>query len=204
MLDVDDVCSYRPVSNLPFLSNVIEKCVHIQIDVYLCENFLYGEFQSAYRPGFSCETALLKISNDILSLLVTKSNAVLILFDLTTAFDTVNHNLLLAKLFENFGFADNALKWFSTNLENRSYYVKSVNDSVSHVVKVTSEVPQGLILRAVLFNLYFKDAEMIAKSHGFSVHSYADDMQCYFELEKNISIDFVSDKITSFLLPLKN
>ena len=45
---------------------------------------------------------------------------------------------------------------------------------------------------------------MIAKSHGFSVHSYADDMQCYFELGKNISIDFVSDKITSFLLALKN
>ena len=92
------------------------------------------------------------------------------------------------------------LKWFSTYLENRSYYVKDVDDSVSHVVKVTSGVPQGSILGPVLFNLYFKDAEMIAKSHGFSVHSYADDMQCYFELGKNISIDFVSDKITSFLL----
>ena len=204
LLDVDDVCSYRPVSNLLFLSKVIEKCVHIQIDMYLCENFLYGEFQSAYRSGFSCETALVKISNDILSLLDTKSNAVLLLFDLTAAFDTENHNLLLAKLFENFGFADNALKWFSTYLENRSYYVKGVNDSVSHVVKVTSGVPQGSILGPVLFNLYFKDAEMIAKSHGFSVHSYADDMQCYFELGKNISIDFVSDKITSFLLALKN
>ena len=128
----------------------------------------------------------------------------LLLFDFTAAFDTVNHNLLLAKLFENFGFADNALKWFSTYLENRSYYVKGVDDSVSHVLKVTSGVPQSSILGPVLFNLYFKDAEMIAKSHGFSVHSYADDMQCYFELGKNISIDFVSDKITSFLLALKN
>ena len=96
LLDVDDVCSYRPHSNLPFLSEVIKKCVHIQIDMYLCENFLYGEFQLAYRSGFSCETALVKISNDILSLLDTKSNAVLLLFDLTVAFDTVNHNLLLA------------------------------------------------------------------------------------------------------------
>ena len=96
------------------------------------------------------------------------------------------------------------LKWFSTYLENRSYYVEGVNDSVSHVVKVTSGVPQGSILGPVLFNLYFKDADMIAKSHDFSVHSYADDMKCYFELGKNISIDFVSDKITSLLLALKN
>ena len=80
----------------------------------------------------------------------------LLLFDLTAAYDTVNHNLLLAKLFENFGFADNALKWFSTYLENRSYYVKGVNDSVSHVVKVTSGVPQGSILGPVLIDLYLK------------------------------------------------
>ena len=123
MLDVDDVCSYRPVSNLPFLSKV-KKCVHIQIDMYLCENFLYGEFQSVYRSGFSCETAPVKISNDILSLLDTKSNAVLLLFDLIAVFDTVNHNLLLTKLFENFGFADNAFKWFSTYLEKEAIMLK--------------------------------------------------------------------------------
>ena len=85
--------------------------------MYLCKNFLYGEFQSVCRSGFSCETALVKISNDILSLLDTKANAVLLLFDLTAAFDTVNHN------------------------QKRSYYVKGVNDSVSRVVKVTSGVP---------------------------------------------------------------
>ena len=69
----------------------------------------------------------------------------LLMFDLTAAFDTVNHDLLLAKLFEDFGFADSALKWFSTYLENRSYYVKGANDSVLHIVKVTSGVPQGSI-----------------------------------------------------------
>ena len=69
-------------------------------------------------------------------MLDTKSNVILLLFDLTAAFDTVNHNLLLTKLSENFGLAENALKWFSTNLKNRSYYVKGVEDSVSHSVEV--------------------------------------------------------------------
>ena len=61
MLDVDDVCSYRPVSNLPFLSKVIEKCVHIQIDMYLCENFLYGEFQSVTDLISAVKQLLLKL-----------------------------------------------------------------------------------------------------------------------------------------------
>ena len=195
VLDVNDVCSYRPVSKLSFLSKVIEKCVHVQIDMYVCENFVYGEFQSAYRSGFSCETALVKVNNDILSLLDTKSNAALLLFDFTAAFDTVNHNLLLAKLFENFGFADNALKWFSKYLENKSYYAKGVNDSVSHVVEVASGVPQGSILGPVLVNLNFKGADMIVKFYGFSVYSYADDMQCYFELGKFYNFKYIDIRL---------
>ena len=60
---------------------------------YLCENSLHGYSQLAYRSSYSCETALVKIQNDILSILDAKSNAVVLLFDLSTAFDTVNHDL---------------------------------------------------------------------------------------------------------------
>ena len=84
-LDYDNIKSFRPVSNLPFLGKVIEKCVFLQINTYLCENLLYGYSQSAYRSSYSCETALVNIQNDILSISDAKSNAVLLLFDLSTA-----------------------------------------------------------------------------------------------------------------------
>ena len=70
----------------------------------MCENSLYGYLQSAYRSNYSCETALVKMHNDILSILDTKSNAVVLLFDLLAAFDTVNHDLLLSKLSPKFVF----------------------------------------------------------------------------------------------------
>ena len=84
-----------------------------QINTYLRENSLYGYSQSAYRSSYSCETALVKIHNDILSIIDAKSNAVVLLFDLSAAFDTVKHNLL-RKSSTEFGFSDVALEWFST------------------------------------------------------------------------------------------
>ena len=103
-LDYDNIKNFRPVSNLPFLGKLIEKCVFLQINTYLCENSLYGYSQSAYRSCYSCETALVKIHNDILSILDAKSNAIVLLFDLSAAFDMVKHDLLLSKLSAEFGF----------------------------------------------------------------------------------------------------
>ena len=158
-LDNDNIKNFRPVSNLPFLDKLIEKCVFLQINTYLCENSLYGYSQSAYRSSYSCETVLVKIHNDILSILDAKSNAVVLLFDLSAAFDTVKHDLLLSKLSAEFVFSDVALEWFSTYLNNRSYFVKGAG-CTSHTVDVKSGVPQGSILGPVLFNLYFKSAEL--------------------------------------------
>ena len=202
-LDNDNMKNFRPVSNLPFLGKIIEKCVFLQINTYLCENSLYGYSQSAYRSSYSCETALVKIYNDILSILDAKSNAVDLLFDLSAAFDTVKHDLLLSKLSAKFGFSDVALEWFSTYLNNRSYFVKGAG-CTSHAVDVKSGVPQGSISGPVLFNLYFKSAALIAISHGLFVHSYVDDMQCYLSFDKDLSVDMIKNKIRAFLQDLRH
>lgn len=91
-LDPEDLSSYRPVSNLSFISKVVEKAVSIQLVDYLENNGLFPSHQSAYRKFHSCETATLKIVNDLLVLLDSRSRAVLLLLDLSAAFDTVKHS----------------------------------------------------------------------------------------------------------------
>ena len=83
------------------------------------------------------------------------------MFDLSAAFDMVSHDLLLSELSAEFVVFNVALEWLSTYLNNRSYFVKGAG-CASHTVDVKSAVPQDSILGPVLFNLYFKCAELIA------------------------------------------
>ena len=97
-LDPDDVRNYRPISNLTFLSKVIERIVASQLTGYLQENKLFPDLQSAYRQGHSTETALLKIFSDILDAADSAQVTLLGLLDLSAAFDTVDHDILLTRL----------------------------------------------------------------------------------------------------------
>ena len=94
-LNSDVMGNYRPVSNLSYVSKVIEKYVYRQVIVDLESNSLLDRYQSAYEANHSCETALVKIHNDIITLLDSKLNVVLIVFDLSAAFNTVHHKLLM-------------------------------------------------------------------------------------------------------------
>ena len=93
-LDSDVMGNYRPVSNLFYVSKVIEKCVYMQVILHLESNSLLDCYQSAYKANHSCETALVKIHNDIIAVLDLKLNVVLIDFDLSAAFDTIHHKSL--------------------------------------------------------------------------------------------------------------
>ena len=168
-------------------------------NTYLCRNSLYGYSHSAYRFSNGCETALVKIHNDIFSIL----GAVVFLFDLSAAFDAVNHDLLLSKLSAELGFSYVVLKWILTYLNKRSYFVKSAG-CASHTVDVKSVVPQGSILGPVLFNLYFKSDELIANLYSLRVHSYANDMQCFFSFNSDSSVNIIKNKIKAFLQDLKH
>ena len=101
--DFEQFSNFRPVSNLKFLSKLIEKTVFVQLNSYLGENDLHEPLQSAYKIFHSTETALLTVTNDIMLSLDKGENVFLVLLNLSAAFDTVNHTLLLARLQKSFG-----------------------------------------------------------------------------------------------------
>ena len=121
-LDSNILNNYRPISNLRFLSKVLERAVLPQLLSYLHENKLYPEFQSAYRPCHSTETALLRVQNDLLRILDEGNEAFLILLDFSAAFDTIDHGLLLQRLEKRFGFSGTVISWFRFYLNKHPRY----------------------------------------------------------------------------------
>ena len=181
-LDVDELKNYRPISNLTYLSKILEKVVHCQMIQYLSTNDLFCHLQSGYRKHHSCETAITRIHNDLLIMIDKKENVVLLLLDLSAAFDTINHEFLLQKLKKSYGIKGTALSWFKSYLTERTFKV-TVNNVSSNECVLEIGVPQGSILGPLLFILYTKDLERIVSKYGFSIHLYADDTQVYFSFD---------------------
>ena len=180
-LDSTDISNYRPVSNLSFLSKVLERVVDAQLSRYLTENGLHEKLQSAYRKNHSTETALIRVQNDIMLAFGEKKVCLLLLLDLSAAFDTVEHAALL-KTMEKLGISCVPLQWFRSYLEGRMQQVK-INDSLSDPQPLTSGVPQGSVLGPVLFNIYTASLGRLIQSHGLSYHLYADDTSLYLTFE---------------------
>ena len=116
----------RPISNFQFGSKITERAVFGQVYSHMTDDELFPVRQSAYRKGYSTETALLIVVNDILSNMNKKQVSILVLLDLSAAFDTVDHAILLRRLETSFGITDAALARFSSYLSGRSQRV-SVN-----------------------------------------------------------------------------
>ena len=177
-----------PVSNLQFISKLTEKAVAHQTHIYLNTNQLLPQLQSAYRPYHSTETALLKVKNDILMNMDNQRVTLLVLLDLSAAFDTVDHNILLERLRTEFGVTDVALNWFCSYLSNRSQKV-SVEGMLSEKFNLDCGVPQGSCLGPLLFVIYSSKLFQIMEKHLPDVHCYADDAQLYLAFKPGSVVD---------------
>ena len=177
----DDVGNYRPVSILPVVSKLLERVIHDQLYQNLSENGVLSEWQSGFRPGFSTATAATYLVDHILAGMDNKMSPVqeltgAIFLDLKKAFDTVDHDILLAKL-EHAGVRETELEWFRSYLSGRSQVV-SIDDAVSEKQGVECGVPQGSILGPLLFSLYINDLTYVTSKCKLVL--YADDTVIYF------------------------
>ena len=175
-LDSAELKNYRPVSNLSFLSKTIERAVASRLREYLTQNQLQDPFQSAYRPLHSTETALVKVSNDILIALDQRKQVLLLLLDLSAAFDTVDHHVLLTRLNHDMGLNGVALSWFKSYLSDRCQAVH-IDGATSKTTPLHHGVPQGSVMGPLLFTLYTRQLGKLISEHNCIYHLYADDCQ---------------------------
>ena len=181
--------NYRPISNLPFLSKILEKVVLKQLTDHMTKNNLNEKMQSAYKPLHSTETALLRIQNDILLSLGNKRGVILVLLDLSAAFDTIDHEILLSRLKGLLGIQETVLAWFNSYLKFRTNAV-FINNNTSEKSESTFGVPQGSVLGPVLFTIYTMPLSSILESFGLQYHFYADDTQIYLSFEAKHQTSF--------------
>ncbi|KAL0174050.1 hypothetical protein M9458_030018, partial [Cirrhinus mrigala] len=142
-LDPSILSNFRPISHLPFLYKLMEKLVVSQLQSHLQLHAIADKFQSGFRSRHSTESALLRVHNDILGALDSKSSVVLVLLDLTAAFDTVDHAVLISRLQHIVGLQGMVLRWFSSYLTNITFSVM-LNDFSSSPAPLSSSVCNGV------------------------------------------------------------
>ena len=164
--------NYRPVSNLSFLSKLIEKVISSRILKHIADNELIDKFQSAYRCGHRTETALLRVYNDIVTMVGMGNGSYLVLLDLSAAFDTIDHDTLFVILQKYVGITGSALQ-----LLKSYFFIIIIDDIMSGVANLVCGVPQCSVLGPLKFCLYLLPLGAILRYHSINYHIYADDTQ---------------------------
>ena len=179
-LDCQSLSSYRPVSNLSFLSKIIEYVILEQLIDHLDRVHAIPDNQSAYRQLYSTETTICSVTSDLLEVMDDGKCAVLVLLDLSAAFDTVVHGLLLSDM-ESIGVEQEALQYLRSYLQNRRYCVQ-IGNAFSVCESLTRGVPQGSVLGPILFCVYTKGLSSVLQEQGVKFKLFADDTQLYLSV----------------------
>ena len=188
--------NYHPISLLASISKIFERVVFNQIYQYFVENNLLFDGQYGFRNHHSTELAALELVDRISNGLDKKETPVSIFLDLSKAFDTLDHKILLNKL-QYYGIKDVALQWFSSYSSDRFQFVE-MDGFRSDMLNITTGVPQGSILGPLLFIIYVNDMHSI--SDKFNFIAYADDTTLTsplltFTRGVNCNIDTISSEM---------
>ena len=195
-LDPNTLKNYRPVSQLPFVSKILEKAVLKQCKSFLTNNNLYEVNQSAYRQNHSTETTVLNVLEELLTNMDNRKVSLVACLDLSAAFDTIDHSILMTRLKTSFGFEGVVLRWFDSYLSARTQSVHVENSPPSVSVPLLYGVPQGSVLGPLLFTLYTQPLSDVISSHSCSFNKYADDTE--------LSKSSVPDSFSSVQLSVQN
>jgi len=187
-LDQNELKHYRPVSNLKVFSKIIEKIAIPQINEHLTTNNMLEPFQSGYKPLHSTETALLRVKNDIMQAIDRKHAVLLVLLDLSAAYDTIDYPTLLQRLSHTYKITGNVLSWLESYLTHRTSQV-NILGAMSDPLTLDCGLPQGSIVSPGIFTLYTSPMTSIIHRYNLQYHLYADDAQLYIEFDPKIPGD---------------
>ena len=174
--DASVISNYRSISVLPSISKILEKIMFKRLNIFLENNNLLIPNQFGFRKGHSTEHAILHVKDKIIDAFVKSEHIIGVFMDLSKAFDTIDHKILIHKL-QYYGVGDQALFWFTNYLQDRQQYVSFQNHE-SKKLTIKCGVPQGSILAPLLFIIYINDIVKSSSLLNFVI--FADDINvCY-------------------------
>jgi hypothetical protein len=191
--------NYRPISVLSRLSKLLGKLTYKRFIEFIETHKILSKHQYGFRKNRSTEHALIELVDKITTAIDEGKYTIGIFLDLSKAFDTINHQILINKL-EHYGIRGTCQKWFKNYLSNRKQIVK-YNQTKSEEMTIKSGVPQGSILGPLLFLLYINDIQNCSKL--ISIILFADDTtisyshKCLKTLNETIQLEL--DKISNWL-----